>query len=146
MIAGCRAALRATLRAVPIDVISPNLAEARAAYGLTDPYALAAALLEDGALAVALRMGPEGSLIAGREDDRIRQIPAVPLTHIVDQTGAGNTYCGALLAGLAQGQSLENAARMGTVAASFCLEQRGVLDPGYISREERDDRFRQLAE
>jgi sugar/nucleoside kinase (ribokinase family) len=138
---GNHALLRSALQSKRIDVVSPNLLEAQNVYGLKPPEALAAALLDDGAQAAALRMGPEGSLIASRESSRCMRIPAVPASQIVDQTGAGNTYCGAMLAGLVQGKALEDAAYMGAVAASFCIEQRGVLDPGQISLTERDRRL-----
>jgi hypothetical protein len=139
---GNHALLRAALQSTYIDVISPNLLEAQAVYGLKQPEALTTAMLSDGAQAVALRMGPDGSLIANR--DSCVHIPAIPVTSIVDQTGAGNTYCGAMLAGLVQGKALEDAARMGAVAASFCIEQQGVLDPERINLIERDRRYRLL--
>jgi hypothetical protein len=50
-----------------------------------------------------------------------------------------------MLAGLVQGKALEDAARMGAVAASFCIEQRGVLDLEQIHPIERDRRYRLLA-
>lgn len=139
---GNHALLRAALQSTHIDIISPNLLEAQAVYGLKQPEALTAAMLSDGAEAVALRMGPDGSLVANR--DTCVHVPVIPITSIVDQTGAGNTYCGAMLAGLVQGKALENAARMGAVAASFCIEQRGVLDPEQINPIERDRRYRLL--
>ena len=139
---GNHALLRAALQSTRIDVTSPNLLEAQAVYGLKQPEDLTTALLSDGAQAVALRMGPDGSLIANR--DSCVHIPAVPVASIVDQTGAGNTYCGAMLAGLVQDKALEDAARMGAVAASFCIEQQGVLDPERINLRERDRRYRLL--
>jgi sugar/nucleoside kinase (ribokinase family) len=141
---GSHALLRAALKTACVDVVSPNLAEAQAVYGQKAPEALAAALLEDGAKAAALRMGPEGSLIATQ--GILAYIPAFPVSSIIDQTGAGNTYCGAMAAGLIQGKSLEEAARMGAVAASFCIEQRGVLSPEHVSVDERDRRYRLLQE
>jgi hypothetical protein len=140
---GSHRLLRAALQSAHIDIISPNLLEAQAVYGLKQPEALATAMLEDGAQAVVLRMGPDGSLVANR--DSHTYIPAVPVALVVDQTGAGNTYCGAMLAGMVQGKALGNAARMGAVAASFCIEQRGVLDPEQIDPIERDRRYRLLA-
>lgn len=141
---GSRRLLRQALQSGRIDIISPNLAEARAVYNVHSPDRLVSALLEDGAQAAALRMGPEGSLVASRKNANCVEIPAVPVAQIIDQTGAGNTYCGALLAGLVQGRTLREAAVMGAVAASFCLEHRGVLQPDRISKVERDQRYRQI--
>jgi len=144
MVHGSRRLLRQALQSGRIDIISPNLAEARAVYNIHSPDKLVSALLEDGAQAAALRMGPEGSLVASRKDANCVEIPAVPAAQIIDQTGAGNTYCGALLAGLVQGRTLREAAVMGAVAASFCLECRGVLQPDRISKVERNRRYKQI--
>ena len=143
MVRGNHAQLRAALQAVPVDVISPNHAEAQAIYGIDQPEALVNALLEDGARAAALRMGPEGSLVASHRDGHPVHIPAVRVK-VVDQTGAGNAFCGALLAGLVQGKSLHEAAAMGAVSASFCIEQQGILHPERVVEKEREVRYRQL--
>ncbi|NWG18284.1 MAG: hypothetical protein HXY41_16800 [Chloroflexi bacterium] len=145
MIPGSRAALRSVLQDCPIDVISPNLAEARAVYGDEPPEALVNALLEDGASAVALRMGASGSLVADRSTGIRQTVGAVSVRQIVDQTGAGNAYCGGLLLGLLRGRNLTEAALMGAVSASFCIEHIGVLDPGQVSPAERDRRCQRLA-
>jgi ribokinase len=142
---GSHRLLRVCLQSGDIDIVSPNLAEARAVYGPQTPEALLMALLDDGANHAVLRMGSEGVLVASRAIPQIQYIPAAPFTVLADQTGAGNTFCGAFLWGLLQGQSLVNAARMGSVAASFCLEQIGVLDPVQVPVSSRDQRFQQLA-
>lgn len=145
MTPGSRGALRKVLRECRIDLISPNLAEARTIYGDLPPEALVNALLDDGAQAVALRLGRHGSLAASQQTDGCLHIPAFPVQQITDQTGAGNTYCGGLLQGILQGQSLEKSAMMAAVAASFCIEQVGVLDISQVSQEERDRRYTQLS-
>jgi sugar/nucleoside kinase (ribokinase family) len=144
MVAGCRAQLRAVLSECAIDVVSPNLVEAQAVYGERPPGELVQALFEDGACIVALRMGAEGSLVADKLTGACYQIPAAPVRQLVDQTGAGNTYCGALLWGLACGQDLRAAAAAAAVSASFCLEQIGVVNPGIVDVQERNRRYQQV--
>lgn len=138
-----RDTLRNTLQTHRIDLISPNLVEAQAIYDLAAPDDLVNAMLGDGAQQVALRMGEKGSLVADR-DGRRTLIPAIKVPQIVDQTGAGNTYCGGLLWGLLTGKSLLHAAAIGTVSASFCIEQVGVLDPSVVDLTERDQRHQIL--
>ncbi|MEP6989069.1 MAG: PfkB family carbohydrate kinase, partial [Chloroflexota bacterium] len=92
------ASIRAVLHDCPIDVISPNLVEAQAVYGDRSPDELVDVMLDDGAQCVALRMGALGSIV-GDQDGNRHHIGAVAINSIVDQTGAGNTYCGGLLAG-----------------------------------------------
>jgi ribokinase len=135
-------AIRAVLKECHIDIISPNLIEAQAIYGDLSPDALVDGLLADGAKCVSLRMGSEGSIVANQKGERW-QIPAVKVAEIIDQTGAGNTYCGGFLAGLIQGKSLLEAGMMAATSASFCLEQVGVLDPTVVPMTERDNRYNQ---
>jgi sugar/nucleoside kinase (ribokinase family) len=135
--------IRAVLRDCHIDVISPNLVEAQAIYGEHSPDDLVNAMLADGAQCVALRMGTLGSIVANQDGKR-HHIGAVSGSSIVDQTGAGNTYCGGLLAGLIQKKSLQEAGVMAAVSASYCLEQVGVLDPTLVQAADRNRRYHQL--
>lgn len=48
------------------------------------------------------------------------------ISKVVDPTGGGNAFMGALGAALARGNSIEEAAMWGSVAASFAIEQVGV--------------------
>lgn len=123
------------------DIVSPNWIEAGAIYGTPDPAALVRAMLDDGARIAALRMGEAGSLVGQRGDPALLRVPAVPVPEVVDQTGAGNTYCGAFLAGWQIAQDLRQAAAYGAVAASFCLEGAGVADPPPGFESERDARM-----
>lgn len=143
MLPGSRIALRAVLQAGRIDVISPNLVEARAAYGDLSPDQIIDALFDDGAHLVALRMGADGSLVANRSTGDRWQVGAVPVG-LTDQTGAGNTYCGGLLQGLLEGRPLAEAAARGAVSASFGIEQIGVLDITRVNLQERDRRLNEL--
>lgn len=138
-----RETLRRVLQMNAIDVVSPNLAEAQAVYGPLPSNELASALQQDGAKTVVLRMGRHGSLIVGQNGERWH-VPAYPVQSIIDQTGAGNTYCGAFLLGIAQGKSLPEAGAMGAVAASLCLEQAGVMDLSHIAPMKRDHRLREI--
>ena len=62
-------------------------------------------------------------------------IPAVKPLKVLDPTGAGDSYRGGLIAGLARGLSLEQSARMGSVCASFCLECYGTQDYSFSPQE-----------
>lgn len=142
MIPENRTLMRDVLQECKIDLVSPNLIEAQAVYGNLPPEGLIAAMLDDGAQAVALRMGAEGSIVANHAEQHY--IPTIPVSNITDQTGAGNTYCGGLLWGITSGRSWMEAGIAGAVAASFCLETVGVLNPIQTNHEERDRRYQQL--
>lgn len=136
------AAFRAALPLV--DIVSPNLLEAQALYGLSDPAALVRAMLDDGATVAVLRMGEQGSLAGRQGDPDLLRVPVVEVAEIVDQTGAGNTYCGAFLVGWCQTADLAQASVYGAVAASFALEATGVADPPADYMAQRDARARAL--
>jgi len=80
-------------------------------------------LHDAGAQVVALRMGAHGSLVS--DGASLVHVPALPAA-VVDPTGAGNAYCGGFLAGYLQTGDVLTAARYGTVAASFLVEQAGL--------------------
>ncbi|MEQ8677624.1 MAG: PfkB family carbohydrate kinase [Aggregatilineales bacterium] len=141
MIPENRQKFRETLRTGAIDIVSPNLLEAQIIYGDLPPQQLISAMLKDGATTVALRMGSNGSIVANEQE--LHQIPAYT-TNLVDPTGAGNTYCGALLTGLMRGKSLMQAGIMGTVSASFCVETIGVVDPAKVDPQARDERVKHI--
>jgi sugar/nucleoside kinase (ribokinase family) len=128
------------------EIVSPNLLECRLLYEAPDapPVELVRRMLDDGAGIASLRLGEDGSLVGQRSDagDVILHIPAIPVPQVVDVTGAGNCYCGAFLVGWVCSGDLRQAAAYGAVAASFTVEQIGVLDNALIDVTERDRRYR----
>lgn len=100
----------------------------------TDMEALFAGLLQD----------PEG--MVSREEIEVdpgveRWLPAYHTgspDRVVDPTGGGNTFLGALAVALARGKSLEEAAAWGSVAASFAIEQVGTPTLGKIKDRNED--------
>lgn len=53
------------------------------------------------------------------------ELPAVPVPNPVDPTGCGDAFRAGLLHGLANGQSLEDAARLGIVLGGLKVQHRG---------------------
>ncbi|MCS6836968.1 MAG: PfkB family carbohydrate kinase [Anaerolineae bacterium] len=125
MIAENRADFIATLPLV--DIVSPNLLEAQTLYEMVDPDGLVRCMLADGAQIVALRMGEHGSLLGQQGREALVVVPPVPVPHVIDLTGAGNTYCGGFMVGWHRTNDLRMAGFYGAVSASFALESVGVL-------------------
>ena len=124
-----RAAWGPLLRAC--DVFLPNLDEAATLTGEASPADMASALQDWGADRIVIRMGEQGIWVQDRQGNRWR-VPAVP-TQVVDVTGAGNAFCGGLLAGLVADLPFLETTLRGLVGASFAIEQVGVpetLVPG----------------
>ncbi|HQV63853.1 MAG TPA: carbohydrate kinase family protein [Anaerolineales bacterium] len=68
-------------------------------------------------------------------------IPTVPEDEIVDPTGVGDSFRGGFLAGYSQGFDWKLCGEIGSLAAVYCLEQRGPQSHSY-TREEFVARFR----
>ena len=86
------------------------------------PEGIADELLRMGAKNVMLKMGAEGCLLC-YDGKKIRS-PSMA-GKIVDTTGAGDCWDAGFIAGLANGLSIENAAKAGSAAASLCMEHVG---------------------
>lgn len=70
--------------------------------------------------------GEEGSVILTRQGEE--KVPVVPASQVADPTGAGDAYRAGLLKGLILNQPWNIAARMGSVLASFAVEQQGTQE------------------
>jgi len=66
----------------------------------------------------------------GQED-----VPAVTPDRIADPTGVGDAFRGGFMKGLAMGASYSTCAKMGSVAATYCLEQLGGTSHAYTWHE-----------
>jgi len=101
-------------------------------------------------------MGPENLLIKRGEygalqfsADDVFAVPAFPLEHVVDPTGAGDCFAGGLFGSLAAAggldrRSLRRAIVHGSVLASYAVEDFGLNRLRSLTREEVDGRFRQF--
>ncbi len=84
-------------------------------------------------------LGEHGSLIS--ENGKDLQVPAAKVSDVLDPTGAGDAYRSGLLKGLAMGKSIETAARMGAVAATYAIEKYGTQEH-HFTYENFTERYR----
>jgi adenosine kinase len=89
---------------------------------------------------VIVTRGKNGSDIYTQ--DRTVHIPIVPEIEVVDPTGVGDAFRAGLLKGLAAGWAWEISGRVGSLAATYVLEQRGTQNHAF-TRHEFVERFRQ---
>lgn len=80
-------------------------------------------LLSSGGKTIVIRMGADGSLLA-RQGEPIIHVPATSCD-VVDVTGCGNAFNGALLRSIMRGDSLACAGAWGSAAAASMAESTG---------------------
>jgi len=90
------------------------------------------------ARAIIVTLGESGSRVLSAEGEII--IPAVKPKTVEDPTGAGDSYRGGLISGLARGKNIQQCARMGSACASFALECYGTQEYKF-SPEEFNERL-----
>ena len=108
------------------DVCLPSLEDATQLTGLEDPDAVVDALLGRGARIVALKLGPDGALVADASERH--RLPGHTVA-TVDATGAGDTFDGAFLTEWVRGTSLADAARYANAAAALSTRGYGAVGP-----------------
>lgn len=118
-----------------VNILLPNLAEARQLSGRQEPEECAQALLEAGVQTVALKLGQEGSLIASGK--QLYRVPGFSV-EVQDSTGAGDSFAAGVIAGFLGGLEwpstgiLANALGAMTAtqvgAGAVALKAREVLD------------------
>ena len=94
-----------------------------------------------GAGTIVIKAGADGAFVI--EDNAIWSVPAYSDAP-VDPTGAGDTFCGGFLAGMASTGDVVEAAALGAAAASFAVATEDPLDLAEIDPDRVSARARQL--
>lgn len=71
-------------------------------------------------------LGAEGAQVRG-QGETVRIAP-VPIDKVLDPTGAGDAHRAGLIKGLVHGLAMPEAAKLGSVSASFALEKMGTQE------------------
>jgi len=108
------------------DVFLPSMEDVTALTGLSEPDAVADWAHALGAPTVVLKLGGDGVLVSAPGERRRIAAHKVPL---LDATGAGDCFCGNLLAQLAAGATLFDAACYANAAAALAVQGYGAVAP-----------------
>jgi sugar/nucleoside kinase (ribokinase family) len=130
-----------------VDVLSINDAEARQLAGEEALLRAADKIRALGPKTLVIKRGEHGALMfhgAARFG-----CPAFPLEHVVDPTGAGDSFAGGFCGYLAAANASDEAAMrkavaFGTVMASFTVSEFGVERLGDLTYPEIEARYREL--
>ncbi|MBM4357126.1 MAG: sugar kinase [Deltaproteobacteria bacterium] len=133
-----------------IDLLIINDEEARQLSGIHNLARAAKEILTRGPKCLIIKRGEHGSLFFDSEG--VFAAPALLLEHVVDPTGAGDSFAGGLLGFLARRGRYDHATMRramvhGTAAASFCVESVGTLGLRGLQHQqvtERVERIRRL--
>jgi ribokinase len=120
-----------------VSVLTPNETEAALLSGgdASTPLDSAQRLLARGAGCVIVTLGPQGALIVDNEGER--RVPGRAVARVVDTTGAGDCFTGALAVALSEGKTIDESAAFATQAASLSVTRAGA-QPGMPFRREID--------
>jgi sugar/nucleoside kinase (ribokinase family) len=132
-----------------IDLLTLNDEEARMLTGEANLVRAGRAILKMGPDTVLVKRGEYGLLKFG--GGSIFAVPAWPLEEVVDPTGAGDTFAGALMGWLARtGRVNESILRTGvvygSVLASFVVERFSVERLAELTWEDIEERYRAFIE
>lgn len=110
------------------DIVLPSFDEEETLFGDTSPAQTLERYRGQGADMVAVKQGG-GDLVLWQKDSGDLVVPARPVETVVDSTAAGDSFAAGLLAGLAMGLPLRDAAEQAMGLASRVIQSRGALVP-----------------
>ncbi len=115
----CEEAARAS------NIVLPGMDEERDHFGAARAEDVIERYLALGCDAVLLKRGAQGALLHAM--GKTVPIPAAPAPWVVDTTAAGDSFAGAFLARLMQGEAPERAARKAAIVAAEVIGSHGAL-------------------
>jgi sugar/nucleoside kinase (ribokinase family) len=111
------------MRSKTIDYVFANIEEAKALYQTDSLHVAVQAIAKDCKLA-AITMGSQGAMAVSNGE--IITVPAYPVDHVVDATGAGDLFASGFLLALSRGRDLTTALSAGCLAASEVISHIGA--------------------
>ncbi len=111
------------IRSKTIDYVFANVHELKSLYQTDDLGEAVREIAKDAELA-AITMGADGAMAV--YNGEITSVPAFPVDKVVDATGAGDLFASGFLLGMARGQTMESALKMGCLAASEVISHIGA--------------------
>jgi sugar/nucleoside kinase (ribokinase family) len=125
-----------------------NESEVRLLTGRSNLVAAGREILKMGPRFVVIKKGEHGSLMISRDD--LFVMPAYPTMQVVDPTGCGDCFAGALMGhltalGRSDSRALRGAMARGSVVASYVIEDFSVAGLARAGHADIERRLRELA-
>ena len=113
--------------------VLPGLSEGRLLTGFEDPADIAAFYLDQGAEAVAIKLGPHGAYYRTHLDQGF--VAGVPVQTVVDTVGAGDGFAVGMISALLENHSFADAVKRANWIGSRAVQSRGDME-GLPTRRE----------
>ncbi len=107
-----------------VDVLLVNDSESHLLTGETDPVTAAKEIINMGPETVVVKLGKQGAILVTASN--VIRVGAYHVKIVKDPTGAGDSFAGGFVGGLASGLSMVEALVAGSSVASFCVEGFGT--------------------
>lgn len=78
--------------------------------------------------AVIVTLGSKGVLFASKENPKAEYVDAIHNIKVVDSTGAGDTFLGAVVTQLYEGKPLPKAIQFATLSSSLAIQKNGAAE------------------
>lgn len=117
-----------------VDLLFANEEEARRMAGSQDPESAAESLAKR-CRTVVVTLGAAGSLVTTAHETV--RVPAAPVDHVVDTTGAGDSYAAGFLYGFVNGLGPERSAGLGALVSSEVVSHLGARPQRSLSEMAR---------
>jgi len=78
-------------------------------------------------------LGEDGSVVNCNGEEI--KVSSVPVSAVVDPTGAGDAFRSGLLKGLSMGMTVADSCKLGSVAAAYAVEKNGTQEHSYTLEE-----------
>ncbi|MGZ3624147.1 MAG: carbohydrate kinase family protein, partial [Ktedonobacteraceae bacterium] len=113
---------RSRLRELASNVYAflPSRAELHDLVGYDDPLRALADLSKLPTPVIVVKMGADGVIVWDKASGTLHEV-GIASGQVVDETGAGDAFCGGFAAGLSLGYSAGEAAQRGTISASYAV-------------------------
>ncbi|TWD52194.1 sugar kinase [Pseudomonas sp. SJZ131] len=118
--------------------VLPGLSEGRLLTGFDDPADIAAFYLDQGAEAVAIKLGPHGAYYRTQLDQGF--VAGVPVQTVVDTVGAGDGFAVGMISALLENHSFAEAVQRANWVGSRAVQSRGDME-GLPTRIEMSAEF-----
>lgn len=130
-----------------VDALFVNDEEAKMITGKTAVVPAAQAILDMGPSLAIIKKGDAGAMLITKND--AFSVPAIPLPDVKDPTGAGDTFAGGMMGYIASKgdtsfDTLKQSAVVGTVMASFTVEDFSLNRLGAVTKSDISGRIEQL--